>query len=153
MVCVELTNPVQNLEIDSEDWDIIVQRWSLMPSLTLSDSMLIRCMMTSFITHQDIFILQLLPGHLKCRNGRGWSYQPAFIQRTPVYLSHNWLFLQMGWSYPLEGGKDKVKTSDVIKFIKHHVVNRFGVPRRIIHDNGPQFVSQAFLRFCNKSRI
>jgi len=25
MVCMELTNPVQNLEIDSEDWDIIGQ--------------------------------------------------------------------------------------------------------------------------------
>jgi len=47
----------------------------------------------------------------------------------------------------------EVKTSDVIKFIKHHVVYRFGVPRRIVHDNGPQFISQAFQRFCNKFRI
>jgi len=30
----------------------------------------------------------------------------------------------------------KVKTSNVIKFIKHHVLYRFGVPRRIVHD-GP----------------
>ena len=30
----------------------------------------------------------------------------------------------------------KVKTSDVIKFIKHHVVYCFGVLRQIIHDNG-----------------
>jgi len=44
----------------------------------------------------------------------------------------------------------EVKTSDVIKFIKHHVVYRFGVPRRIVHDNRPQFVSQAFQRFCDK---
>jgi len=35
----------------------------------------------------------------------------------------------------------KVKTSDVIKFVKHHVVYCFGMPWRIIHDNGPQFVS------------
>ena len=47
----------------------------------------------------------------------------------------------------------KVKASDVIKFVKHHVIYRFGVPRRIIHDNGPQFVSQSFQRFCNKFRI
>ena len=40
----------------------------------------------------------------------------------------------------------EVKTSDVIKFIKHHVVYRFGVPRWIVHDNGPQFVSQTFQR-------
>jgi len=38
----------------------------------------------------------------------------------------------------------EVKTSDVIKFIKNHVVYRFGVPRRIVHDNGPQFLRQAF---------
>jgi len=44
----------------------------------------------------------------------------------------------------------EVKTSDVIKFIKHHMVYRFGVPRQIIHDNGPQFVSKAYQRFCNK---
>jgi len=33
----------------------------------------------------------------------------------------------------------KVKTSNVVNFIKRHVIHRFGVPRRIIHDNGPQF--------------
>ncbi|ONK57062.1 uncharacterized protein A4U43_C10F16220 [Asparagus officinalis] len=47
----------------------------------------------------------------------------------------------------------EVKTSNVIKFIKHHVIYRYGVPRRIIHDNGTQFVSHAFTRFCDKFRI
>ena len=47
----------------------------------------------------------------------------------------------------------EVKTSDVIKLVKHHVIYEFSVPRRIIHHNGPQFVSQAFQRFCNKFRI
>ena len=47
----------------------------------------------------------------------------------------------------------EVKSSDVIKFVKHHVIYRFGVPRRIVHDNGPQFISQAFQRFCTKFRI
>jgi len=41
----------------------------------------------------------------------------------------------------------------VVNFIKHHVIHRFGVPRRIIHDNGPHFASQVFYRFCNKYRI
>jgi transposase InsO family protein len=44
----------------------------------------------------------------------------------------------------------EVKTVDVVNFIKHHVIYRFGVPRRIIHNNGPQFASHAFYRFCNK---
>jgi len=47
----------------------------------------------------------------------------------------------------------EVKTSDVINFIKHHVVYRFGMLRRIVYDNGPQFVNQAFQRFCDKFRI
>ena len=31
----------------------------------------------------------------------------------------------------------EVKTSNVIKFIKHHVIYRFGIPWWIVHDNGP----------------
>lgn len=41
----------------------------------------------------------------------------------------------------------------MVSFIKHHVIYRFGVPRTIIHDNGPQFVSHTFHRFCDKNRI
>jgi len=36
----------------------------------------------------------------------------------------------------------EVKTSAVIKFIKHHVNYHFGVPQQIIHDNEPQFVAK-----------
>jgi len=31
----------------------------------------------------------------------------------------------------------EVKIFNMINFIKHHVIHQFGVPRRIIHDNGP----------------
>jgi len=31
----------------------------------------------------------------------------------------------------------EVKSTNVINFIKHHVIHRFGVPMRIIHNNGP----------------
>ena len=47
----------------------------------------------------------------------------------------------------------KVKTANVVNFIKHHVIHRFGVPRQIIYDNGSQFASQSFYRFCDKYRI
>jgi len=47
----------------------------------------------------------------------------------------------------------EIKTISIINFIKHHVIHLFGVPRRIIHDNGPQFVSQSFFRFYDKYRI
>jgi len=55
----------------------------------------------------------------------------------------------MGRGYPSE----EVKTSDVIKFIKYHVIYRFGVARQIIYDNGSQFVSQAFKKFYNNFKI
>ena len=41
----------------------------------------------------------------------------------------------------------------MINFIKHYVIHQFGVPRRIIYDNDPQFTSQVFYRFCNKYQI
>ena len=53
--CVELINLVQNLGIDSEDSDIIGQRLSLTLSLTPSDVMPVRSMMTSSIRHHDFF--------------------------------------------------------------------------------------------------
>ena len=42
---------------------------------------------------------------------------------------------------------------NVINFIKHHIIHRFSVLKRIIHNNGPQFVSQSFFQFCDKYRI
>ena len=47
----------------------------------------------------------------------------------------------------------EVKTTNMVNFIRHHVIHRLGVPRRIIHDNGAQFASQSFYRFCDKYRI
>src|SRR4051812_27023483 len=47
----------------------------------------------------------------------------------------------------------EVKATDVVKFIKHHVIYCFEKPRRIVHDNGPQFASTTFSRFCNKYKI
>ena len=47
----------------------------------------------------------------------------------------------------------EVKTNNIVTFIKHHIIYRYGVPRRIIHDNNPQFVNNAFIRFCEKFKI
>ena len=77
------------------------------------------------------------------------ALQPIFIQRASVHLAIIDYFSKWAKVIPLR----EVKASDLIKFIKHHVIYRFGVSRRIIHDNGPQFVSQTFQRFCNKFRI
>jgi len=76
------------------------------------------------------------------------AYQPLINEMSSVHLSNNRLILKVE-AIPL----NEVKTSNVINFIKHHVMHRFGVPRLIIHDNGPQFLSQVFYRFCNKYQI
>jgi len=47
----------------------------------------------------------------------------------------------------------EVKASNVIKFIKHHVLYHFSVSRRIVYNNEPQFVFQAFQKFYNRFRI
>jgi len=47
----------------------------------------------------------------------------------------------------------EVKTTNVINFIKYHVIHRFDVLKRIIYDNGSQFASQSFYQFCDKYRI
>ena len=49
----------------------IGQRWFLTLSLTLSDVMHVRFMVTLLIRHQDIFVLRPLPGHLRCKK---WTW-------------------------------------------------------------------------------
>ena len=36
----------------------------------------------------------------------------------------------------------EIKASTVVKFIKTNIIARFGVPKAIVTDNGPQFISQ-----------
>ena len=149
MVYVKLTNQVQNMKINSKNLDIISQRCSLTPSLVLCDATLVRSIVISFIRHQDIFILQLFPGYLRCGE---WMWLVLSSHLHPKDIG--FLVITDYFSKWVEAiFLRKVKTSDMIKFIKHHVVYRFGVPRWIIYDNWPQFVSQTFQRFCNKFRI
>jgi len=129
-VHAELTNPHPNLGIDSEGLSTTGQRWSLTLSPILVDVRLVRSMVTSYIKHQAIFIKCLLNGHSRYRE---WTYQSTNIQRTSIYPSYNRLLLKMGGSYFLK----EVKLSNMIKFIKHHVLYHFSIPRQIVHDNGP----------------
>ena len=41
-----------------------------------------------------------------------------------------------------------IRDADAKKFIWRNIVTRFGVPRTLISDNGPQFDSKAFKRYC-----
>jgi transposase-like protein len=42
----------------------------------------------------------------------------------------------------------KINKQSAVKFIKS-IICRFGVPNRIITDNGPQFTSSAFQGYCD----
>ena len=46
-----------------------------------------------------------------------------------------------------------IKDKDVIRFIWKNIVCRFGIPRSIISDNGPQFDSQVYRDFCQDLKI
>ena len=41
-----------------------------------------------------------------------------------------------------------IRFADAKKFIWRNIVTRFGVPRTLISDNGLQFNSKAFRRYC-----
>ncbi|XXG47534.1 hypothetical protein AAC387_Pa02g2168 [Persea americana] len=47
----------------------------------------------------------------------------------------------------------EMKTSSVLQFLHTNVICRFGIPKRFIHDNGPQFRDHRFYRFCDKYKI
>ena len=46
-----------------------------------------------------------------------------------------------------------IKDRDVTRFIWKNIVCRFGIPRSIVSDNGPQFDSRVYLEFCQELKI
>ena len=46
-----------------------------------------------------------------------------------------------------------IKDRDVTQFIWKIIVCRFGIPRSIVSDNGPQFDSQVYRNFCHELKI
>ena len=46
-----------------------------------------------------------------------------------------------------------IKDRDVTQFIWKNIVCRFGIPRPIVSDNGPQFDSQVYPNFCQELKI
>ena len=46
-----------------------------------------------------------------------------------------------------------IKDRDVTHFIWKNIVCRFGIPRSIVSDNGPQFDSRVYRNFCQELKI
>jgi hypothetical protein len=47
----------------------------------------------------------------------------------------------------------EIKASTLCKFVMKNIITRFGIPKMIVTDNGPQFVSQEFQALCNRYGI
>ena len=47
----------------------------------------------------------------------------------------------------------EIKATIVVRFIKTNIIARFGVPKAIVMDNGPQFVSQELQGMCDRYEI
>ena len=83
------------------------------------------------------------PGHLRPTTF-SWPFEMWKIDVVgPISppSSKGYQFIIIITDYFSKWAKDiplrEVKTSDMIKFIKHHMVYRFGMPQRIVHDNEP----------------
>lgn len=46
-----------------------------------------------------------------------------------------------------------ITTERIIEFVWNHLITRFGVPKRIIAENGMQFRSKKFIEFCKGLKI
>uniref|UniRef100_A0A8R7R0H2 Integrase catalytic domain-containing protein n=1 Tax=Triticum urartu TaxID=4572 RepID=A0A8R7R0H2_TRIUA len=47
----------------------------------------------------------------------------------------------------------EVKSENVIRFLEHNIIYRFGVPHRITSDNGLAFKSEKIFKFAAKYKI
>lgn len=47
----------------------------------------------------------------------------------------------------------EVKTKEVVEFLEEEIFTVYGVPAKIISDNGPQFISKAFKEFIDKYNV
>ena len=41
----------------------------------------------------------------------------------------------------------------MIDFVQNHIITRFGIPKKIVSDNGTQFASKKFVEYCNRLKI
>ena len=55
----------------------------------------------------------------------------------------------MGRSYPFEKGH----WSSCGKFIREHIITRFGIPRKLISDNGTPFINKDMKNLTEAYRI
>ena len=81
--------------------------------------------------------------------GHHRSYLSPVKQRSLLHLRRYGLFLQVVKAFAFS----EMKTSSVLQFLQTNIICRFGIPKRFVHDKGPQFRDHRFYRFCDKYKI
>lgn len=88
-----------------------------------------------------------------------WSFPEKPWQRIHVdlagpFLSNMWLIMvdaHSKWPEVVKLGNNSTSSNVIVKI--REMFSRFGIPETIVSDNGPQFVSEEFERFCKKNGI
>ncbi|KAK1652354.1 hypothetical protein QYE76_070159 [Lolium multiflorum] len=86
---------------------------------------------------------------------RGWGMDMIGKIHPASSKGHEWIlaitdyFTKWVEAVPMK----KVKSEDVIKFVKEHVIHRFGIPQTITTDGGSVFISKEFRKFCDDMGI
>jgi len=72
------------------------------------------------------------------------THQSSFDKSSLAHSCHNLLLFNIGGVVPLI----EVKTTNIINFIKCHIIHWFGIPRRIIHDTVPNLQASHSIDFA-----
>jgi transposase InsO family protein len=81
---------------------------------------------------------------------RGWGMDMISKINPPTNKGHQFIlaitdyFTKWVEAIPMKS----VASRDVIKFIKEHVIHRFGIPQTITTDGGLVFISEEFKKFA-----
>ncbi|KAK1601156.1 hypothetical protein QYE76_026987 [Lolium multiflorum] len=86
---------------------------------------------------------------------RGWGMDMIGKIHPPSSKGHVWVlaiidyFTKWVEAVPMKA----VASSDVVDFVREHVIHRFGIPQTITTDGGSVFVSREFRKFCEDMGI
>uniref|UniRef100_A0A2N9HLQ7 Integrase catalytic domain-containing protein n=1 Tax=Fagus sylvatica TaxID=28930 RepID=A0A2N9HLQ7_FAGSY len=120
-------------------------------------------------------------GYQKIRNSTSDPFQDPIFFHQPAAellpLVSPWLFAQWGMDLvgplPKETGNRRwlivatdyftkwveaeplanIRDKDSIKFVWKNIITKFGIPKTIISDNGTQFTSKPFMKYCSELGI
>lgn len=116
---------------------------------TNSRNSLIRGYYTCGLHRTNSYVKPMPHSHMRCEILTSLDQLTRSLQKFSIYSCDYWLFFKQIESIPLQ----EVKATNVVTFIKYYVIYHFGIFRQIVHENGPQFISQVFYWQCDKIRI